>query len=193
MKLNLSRIMSPKTPIIKIYIKFTSFINPPLSHLTPTHKLRPNFSLSLDSYNFSTMDDDDHDMACTLDLSLELGLGGYSPKKEEKQKVNHDIVNHDDEAKGFNMKRSVIEENQHQNGGSTNHTNDKNGSRKKLRLTKEQSAMLEDTFKLHNTINPVYTLNFSFLNFLFIFSNALKLISDQLLILWKLIMFTYNL
>lgn len=29
--------------------------------------------------------------------------------------------------------------------------------RKKLRLTKEQSAILEDTFKHHHTLNPVST------------------------------------
>lgn len=29
------------------------------------------------------------------------------------------------------------------------------GSRKKLRLSKDQSAILEDTFKAHNTLNPV--------------------------------------
>jgi len=37
---------------------------------------------------------------------------------------------------------------------------DEDGSiaRKKLRLTKEQSALLEDSFKLHSTLNPVCTL-----------------------------------
>lgn len=29
------------------------------------------------------------------------------------------------------------------------------GSRKKLRLSKEQSAVLEESFKEHNTLNPV--------------------------------------
>ena len=32
------------------------------------------------------------------------------------------------------------------------------GSRKKLRLTKEQSLVLEETFKEHNTLNPVICL-----------------------------------
>lgn len=35
-----------------------------------------------------------------------------------------------------------------------------NSSRKKLRLTKEQSAVLEDTFKDHSTLNPVYIFKF---------------------------------
>lgn len=35
-----------------------------------------------------------------------------------------------------------------------------NSSRKKLRLTKEQSSILEDTFKDHCTLNPVYIFKF---------------------------------
>ncbi|CAI8611069.1 unnamed protein product [Vicia faba] len=40
---------------------------------------------------------------------------------------------------------------------STDSDNNNNNTdrRKKLRLTKEQSTMLENTFKLHNTLNPV--------------------------------------
>jgi homeobox-leucine zipper protein len=42
---------------------------------------------------------------------------------------------------------------------------DENGStRKKLRLSKDQSAFLEESFKEHTTLNPVY---FSFLIFVF--------------------------
>ena len=40
---------------------------------------------------------------------------------------------------------------------------DGDNSRKKLRLTKEQSAILEESFKEHNTLNPVsmfHCLNF---------------------------------
>lgn len=32
------------------------------------------------------------------------------------------------------------------------------GSRKKLRLSKDQSAILEETFKAHNTLNPVRSI-----------------------------------
>jgi hypothetical protein len=49
-------------------------------------------------------------------------------------------------------------------------TNDNNGCTKKLRLTKEQSTMLEDAFKLHNTINTViYLLFFYFFIHIFYF------------------------
>lgn len=46
---------------------------------------------------------------------------------------------------------------------------EENGStRKKLRLTKEQSAFLEDSFKEHTTLNPVIT-SFSLSSFNFYF------------------------
>nr|CAA06717.1 homeodomain leucine zipper protein [Craterostigma plantagineum] len=35
-----------------------------------------------------------------------------------------------------------------------NNNNDNNNSRKKLRLSKEQSAFLEEHYKLHNSLNP---------------------------------------
>ncbi|CAL0320303.1 unnamed protein product [Lupinus luteus] len=112
------------------------------------------------------------DKACTLGLSLEMGnSGGYVPKKD-KQKVHKSVpcldlsfdlypkeeaidVNHEDEAKGFNLKR-IIEEEQKDPYSmiSDNNINNKNGSRKKLRLTKEQSALLEESFTLHITLSP---------------------------------------
>ncbi|KAJ1439852.1 Leucine zipper, homeobox-associated [Sesbania bispinosa] len=93
------------------------------------------------------------DKACNMGLSLHLGLGGYVPKKEN-QTVNKPVASLDltfgDEAidkasKGFILK-GVHEPPYEQ---STENTN-----RKKLRLTKEQQAMLENSFQLHNTINP---------------------------------------
>ncbi|KAE9608109.1 hypothetical protein Lal_00003645 [Lupinus albus] len=108
------------------------------------------------------------DKACTLCLSLEMGIsGGYVPKKD-KQKVHKSVpcldlsfdlypkeeaidVNHDDEAKGLNLKRNIIEEEEQQDPNSMITDN---GSRKKLRLTKEQSALLEDSFNFHITLSP---------------------------------------
>ena len=43
---------------------------------------------------------------------------------------------------------------------------DADGSRKKLRLSKDQSAILEESFKEHNTLNPVST-NITALNLFF--------------------------
>lgn len=48
--------------------------------------------------------------------------------------------------------------NDNENGRTTSRASDEeeNGStRKKLRLSKEQSAFLEESFKEHNTLNPV--------------------------------------
>lgn len=107
------------------------------------------------------------DKACILGLSLGLGMGGFVPKKEN-QTVKKSVacldlkfelypkaeaidVNHDHKAEGFILRR-IDEEHQDPNAKCTDN---KHGSRKKLRLTKEQSTMLEDSFKLHNTLSPV--------------------------------------
>lgn len=46
-------------------------------------------------------------------------------------------------------------------------------ARKKLRLTKDQSAMLEENFKLHSTLNPVNNHNLPLFIFLFFFFEAI--------------------
>jgi homeobox-leucine zipper protein len=40
-------------------------------------------------------------------------------------------------------------------GGGSDDEDSGSGSRKKLRLTKDQAAVLEESFKEHNTLNPV--------------------------------------
>jgi homeobox-leucine zipper protein len=40
-------------------------------------------------------------------------------------------------------------------GGISDEEDGGDGSRKKLRLSKDQSALLEESFKEHNTLNPV--------------------------------------
>lgn len=59
-------------------------------------------------------------------------------------------------------KRSLVNERSHElaNGDeilefSKSDDEDGDNSRKKLRLTKDQSAILEESFKEHNTLNPV--------------------------------------
>lgn len=53
-------------------------------------------------------------------------------------------------------KRSEREENEAERDSSYEEEDDGDAAaRKKLRLSKEQSAMLEETFKEHNTLNPV--------------------------------------
>ncbi|KAK7411947.1 hypothetical protein VNO78_03392 [Psophocarpus tetragonolobus] len=107
------------------------------------------------------MEDDE---ACITSLSLGLGIrGGHVPKKE-KQKVpcldlsfelcpkaeeaiDVDQHHHDD-----NMAKGLCFNHPIEKSPDSNHSN--HGSRKKLKLTKEQSATLEDIFKLHSTLNP---------------------------------------
>lgn len=105
------------------------------------------------------MNDDENHKACTLDLNLELGLGlGFHVQKN----VNKSLVNskndlNHNKAYELSLKRSYVEEEVEEEDEeiAINTTIDRNGCTKKLRLTKEQSTMLEDAFKLHNTINTV--------------------------------------
>ncbi|XP_019226342.1 PREDICTED: homeobox-leucine zipper protein HOX11-like isoform X2 [Nicotiana attenuata] len=53
------------------------------------------------------------------------------------------------------ISRSLIGKRDHSEGGVSDEDENNNGlARKKLRLTKEQSAFLEESFKEHNTLNP---------------------------------------
>ena len=62
-------------------------------------------------------------------------------KRSEREGISeHDDITPD---RGYSRGTSDEEE----DGGET--------SRKKLRLSKDQSAFLEETFKEHNTLNPV--------------------------------------
>ncbi|CAL5184594.1 unnamed protein product [Lathyrus oleraceus] len=101
------------------------------------------------------MNDDENHKACTLDLNLELGLGFHVQKNVNKSLVNSkNDLNHN-KAYELSLKRSYVEEEVEEEDEeiAINTTIDRNGCTKKLRLTKEQSTMLEDAFKLHNTIN----------------------------------------
>lgn len=51
-------------------------------------------------------------------------------------------------------KRSEREENEAERGSSSLEDDGGDAARKKLRLSKEQAAVLEETFKEHNTLNP---------------------------------------
>ncbi|CAL0330314.1 unnamed protein product [Lupinus luteus] len=83
------------------------------------------------------------DEECITGLCLGLGIGGYVPKKDEKQRVKNSV----ELAFELCPKGEA-------NNVSHDNSKDRNRSTKKLRLTKEQSAMLESTFKLHSTLNP---------------------------------------
>jgi hypothetical protein len=126
--------------------------------------------------------DDDHHKSFTLDLNLGLGLGSYVQENVNKSlAISKDELtiglNHD-KANELSLKRVHEEQEAHtiDEEIAIDTTNDNNGCTKKLRLTKEQSTMLEDAFKLHNTINTViYLLFFYFFHsYILFFTIALK-------------------
>ena len=59
---------------------------------------------------------------------------------------NHDITSSNRERDDFEVERLSLRVSDEEDEGS---------AKKKLRLTKEQSALLEDNFKEHRTLNPV--------------------------------------
>ena len=138
-----------------------SVLNPPLSQtqlslLTILHHtiLQPLLStLSL------KMEDAEE---CITGLCLGLGMGGHVPKKG-KQKENRPVKCLDlafelcPKGEAINLDHDKVE-----TTDSDNSNNNNKRCRKKLRLSKDQSSMLENSFKLHSTLNPVYTYIFTF-------------------------------
>ncbi|XP_050260966.1 homeobox-leucine zipper protein HOX17-like [Quercus robur] len=111
------------------------------------------------------MEDDE---ACNTKLRLGLGLGDYVPRKkrhDEKAKpvVSLDLafamrpkqeamnVDHKADRSSFKKMERDHEYPSKENGSNNNK---KDGGRKKLRLSKEQSSLLEDSFKIHSTLTP---------------------------------------
>ncbi|XP_028774103.1 homeobox-leucine zipper protein HAT22-like [Neltuma alba] len=90
---------------------------------------------------------EDDGTICNTRLSLGLGIGGYvMPLKEEK--FEEAIVHNHDQRDLISLKTRIDEEEDEK-------SDHRNSCRKKLRLTQEQSAMLEDSFKLHSSLNPL--------------------------------------
>ncbi|GAV59724.1 Homeobox domain-containing protein/HALZ domain-containing protein [Cephalotus follicularis] len=95
---------------------------------------------------------------CNVGLGLALGLGEYAPT-HERQKGNKPMVCLDlsftlyprEEADNQSLKAKKEDENYAFDPNK--HSNI--SGRKKLRLTTEQYSLLEETFKLHGTLNMV--------------------------------------
>jgi hypothetical protein len=125
--------------------------------------------------------EDDHE-ACNTRLHLGLGFFGdrvprketrNHDQKEEKPLVCLDFMFPREEAINVDHKadRSTFrkfdrdDEYPNKENDSDSHPN-KDAGRKKLRLSKDQSILLEDCFKLHSTLSPV---NFPMLHFINVF------------------------
>ncbi|KAF2317612.1 hypothetical protein GH714_025559 [Hevea brasiliensis] len=119
------------------------------------------------------MEDDHEDEHCNTGLGLKLGMTHYVPKEQkrhnkDKSRVCLDLSftlrpkDEEEEEEAISVRSgSSFKSVHHQDDEdhATNKGNDfisinKNSSRKKLRLTKEQSTLLEDSFKLHTALNP---------------------------------------
>ncbi|ESW26667.1 hypothetical protein PHAVU_003G138200 [Phaseolus vulgaris] len=93
---------------------------------------------------------------CITGLCLGLGMGGHVPIKG-KQKEKRPVACLDlafelcPKGEAINLNHDKVESTDSDNDNSNNN----NRSRKKLRLSKDQSSMLENSFKLHTTLNPV--------------------------------------
>ncbi|KAF3452690.1 hypothetical protein FNV43_RR03123 [Rhamnella rubrinervis] len=94
-----------------------------------------------------------------LDLSLSL-----CPKRQvlfSNSDVVDDLLHEDSSNNNLNTKVDDGQQEEQYYGCSTKKSdcyfNNKNFARKKLRLSKQQSNLLEDSFKRQTTLNPVYT------------------------------------
>ncbi|KAF7837982.1 homeobox-leucine zipper protein HAT22-like [Senna tora] len=77
---------------------------------------------------------------CNTGLCLGLGMEGYTPKNKKHHQVG--LLN-----LSFELCPKL-------NRDDDDHNSSNDNCRKKLRLTKDQSALLEHSFKLHTTLNP---------------------------------------
>lgn len=113
-------------------------------------------------------------------LGLGLSLTESYPKREITPKKNKRVVfldlsipTHPYDHHHFNS----IQENEKQQGSINSFSNGSkddddvnfsmNFSRKKLRLTRDQTTLLEDSFKQHTTLNTVHLYSYLFLSIFF--------------------------
>ncbi|KAI5674101.1 hypothetical protein M9H77_14465 [Catharanthus roseus] len=122
-------------------------------------------------------DDEDHEI-CNTRLGLGISLDDFHvPKKisiNRQKKKNSSIKLGLDVSFPFhNFKyddKEIVIDDYHHKGckieeGSSSKTINGGGARKKLRLTKEQSTVLENSFKQHTTLNTFYNLEKDVFNF----------------------------
>ncbi|CAI9098433.1 OLC1v1035077C1 [Oldenlandia corymbosa var. corymbosa] len=105
---------------------------------------------------------EDYDEVCNTKLALGIGSANSSPKSTTKEDhLIHDPLSLNlSFGLGASSSRAVGESSRYsssneEEGDHLNHNNNNNnsGSRKKLRLSREQSFVLEENFKEHTTLN----------------------------------------
>lgn len=115
---------------------------------------------------------DDRD--CNTTLRLGLNQNGNGPKREISSRVFLDMSI---PCQFTNLE--IIESSSSLTGFTENETRRSKGeeeidffkdcSRKKLRLTKDQTTLLEDSYKLHSTLNTVSSLSLSLSPLIYIY------------------------
>ncbi|OVA13031.1 Homeobox domain [Macleaya cordata] len=106
---------------------------------------------------------------CDIGLSLRLGSGEYTSRRTDERKrqvqlnflfpshPKKEIVDYEVHDDDRSSSKTVNQNEEHaikkDNTSVNSHINKYGTTRKKLRLTKEQSALLESSFKEHNTPN----------------------------------------
>ncbi|KAK9749857.1 hypothetical protein RND81_02G155600 [Saponaria officinalis] len=86
--------------------------------------------------------------------TLTLSLSGEKVAVSAASSMSNVVVKREREVSSSDEEEDGSCANININNNSNNINSNNNGSRKKLRLTKDQSAMLEESFKLQSTLNP---------------------------------------
>lgn len=124
----------------------------PSSNLPVTSDCEPSLTLGLsgDSYNqlpkkidVNKVCEETHDHLSRQTSSPHSAVSSFSSGRVKRER---DLSSEDAEAERVISSRASDED------------EDGTNARKKLRLTKEQSALLEESFKQHSTLNPVITI-----------------------------------
>ncbi|KAH7572509.1 hypothetical protein JRO89_XS04G0267300 [Xanthoceras sorbifolium] len=114
------------------------------------------------------------DEYCNTRLGLGLGFGEYAARSERAKAIMDDCnldfsftvctkeesLDHDHFKCNQQIRMMMVEDHgdyvNNKMCDYSNNNKNNNSGRKKLRLTKHQSTLLEDTFKMHTTLNQVY-------------------------------------
>lgn len=145
--------------------KFVTKIRPKETNptTTTTVSFEPSLTLSLISGDFYD-DDDDDKIAKKVEE-----INNFNKNLNDNSVVVHDLLYRQDSAASSFSNVSVKREREICTTGSeelevervisssrvSDEDDDGSNGRKKLRLTKSQSALLEESFKQHSTLNPV--------------------------------------
>ncbi|KHN11572.1 Homeobox-leucine zipper protein HAT3 [Glycine soja] len=87
-------------------------------------------------------------------LSLSLSLGRVNQQQQQPPPLNHMHQPQQLQTVPMNHNKTLFGDLSQLPGGGDDDGGGSDAARKKLRLTKEQSMVLEETFKEHSTLNP---------------------------------------